>query len=126
MPEKRGFGEIERLPSGRVRARYTGPDLQRFQDLDEKMEALHPTDPQWHLLFLAVRRTWQGKGLGSRLLDHTHEWLDREGHPAYLEATGDANEKLYRSHGYQLMAPPAIRLTPSLYLRRMWRPAQTG
>ena len=29
MAEKRGFGEIERLPSGRIRARYTGPDLQR-------------------------------------------------------------------------------------------------
>ena len=29
MAEKRGFGEIERLPSGRVRARYTGPDLRR-------------------------------------------------------------------------------------------------
>lgn len=29
MAEKRGFGEIERLPSGRIRARYTGPDLRR-------------------------------------------------------------------------------------------------
>jgi integrase len=29
VAEKRGFGEIERLPSGRIRARYTGPDLRR-------------------------------------------------------------------------------------------------
>ena len=29
MAEKRTFGEIEKLPSGRVRARYTGPDLRR-------------------------------------------------------------------------------------------------
>jgi len=106
-------------------AAATGPDLPRFRDLDTQMEALHPTDPQWHLLFLAVRRPWQGRGLGSRLLDHTHEWLDRNGYTAYLEATGDANEKLYQRHGYQLMTPPAIRLTPSLHLRRMWRPIQT-
>lgn len=26
---KRGFGEIEKLPSGRFRARYSGPDLRR-------------------------------------------------------------------------------------------------
>ena len=26
---KRGFGEISRLPSGRYRARYTGPDANR-------------------------------------------------------------------------------------------------
>ena len=29
MPDKRGFGAIERLSSGRYRARYRGPDLRR-------------------------------------------------------------------------------------------------
>ena len=42
MPDKRGFGAIERLSSGRYRARYRGPDLRRHTapiTFDTKLDA---------------------------------------------------------------------------------------
>jgi GNAT superfamily N-acetyltransferase len=103
-----------------------GEHLPRFQHLDLQMEAHHPTDPHWHLLFLAVRPDRWSQGLGSRLMDHTHSRLDAGGIPAYLEATGLQNRALYRRHGYQDMSPPTITVTGDTVLYRMWRPAQIG
>ncbi|PRY30520.1 GNAT family N-acetyltransferase [Pseudosporangium ferrugineum] len=108
-------------------AALVGADLPQFEHLDRQMENNHPHDPHWHLLFLAVRRGRQRQGLGSMLLHHTHEWLDAQGHAAYLEATDENNEKLYATHGYQPMTPPGIRIADGVPpLRRMWRPARNG
>ncbi|GAA3907118.1 GNAT family N-acetyltransferase [Actinoplanes auranticolor] len=107
-------------------AELAGEYLPRFQHLDLQMEAHHPTDPHWHLLFLAVRPDRWSQGLGSRLMDHTHARLDADGIPAYLEATGLQNRKLYQRHGYQDMSPPTIAVTGDTVLYRMWRPGQSG
>jgi len=105
-------------------AELAGEYLPRFQHLDLQMEAHHPTDPHWHLLFLAVRPDRWNQGLGSRLMDHTHARLDADGIPAYLEATGLQNRKLYQRHGYQDMSPPTIAVTGDTVLYRMWRPGR--
>jgi GNAT superfamily N-acetyltransferase len=106
-------------------AELAGPDLHRFQHLDELMDAHHPDAPHWHLLFLAVHPDSWRQGLGSALMNYTHRQLDSHGIPAYLEATNDRNAKLYRWHGYQDMTPPTIPVTDGIDLYRMWRPAQT-
>jgi GNAT superfamily N-acetyltransferase len=105
-------------------ADLAGEHLPRFQHLDLQMEANHPTDPHWHLLFLAVRPAWWSRGLGGRLMGYTHSRLDADGIPAYLEATGEQNRRLYQRHGYTDMSPPTIAVTDDVALRRMWRPAQ--
>jgi GNAT superfamily N-acetyltransferase len=107
-------------------AELAGEYLPRFQHLDLQMEAHHPTDPHWHLLFLAVRPDRWSQGLGSRLMDHTHSRLDADGIPAYLEATGLQNRRLYQRHGYQDMSPPTIAVTGDTVLYRMWRPGQNS
>ena len=107
-------------------AEITGDDLPRFQHLDAQMNAYHPTDEHWHLLFLAVRPAHWGQGLGSALMDHTHSRLDGEHTPAYLEATSEQNRRLYRRHGYNDMAPPTIAVSGDTVLYRMWRPALDG
>ncbi|GLH99871.1 GNAT family N-acetyltransferase [Phytohabitans aurantiacus] len=105
-------------------AELAGEHLDHFQHLDRQMEARHPTDPHWHLLFLAVRPDRWSQGLGSALMDHTHARLDAEGVPAYLEATSEQNRKLYRRHGYTDMIPPVIEVSAVAHLYRMWRPTQ--
>jgi len=100
-----------------------GEYLPRFQALDELFEKHHPTDPHWHLAFLAVHPEHQGHGLGSRLMSHVHEGLDRDGVPAYLEATNADNIRLYRRHGYTDMEPFDILLPDGTPFSRMWRPA---
>ena len=107
-------------------ADLAGEHLPRFQHLDLQMEANHPTDPHWHLLFLAVRPDSWNQGLGGRLMDYTHRRLDAEGIPAYLEATGEQNQRLYQRHGYTDMNPPTIAVTGDTVLYRMWRPLQNG
>lgn len=104
-------------------ADLAGDHLGRFEHLDAQMDAHHPGDAHWHLLFLAVRPDRWSQGLGSSLLDHTHAHLDALGIPAYLEATGEQNRRLYRRHGYTDMSPPAIPIAPGIGLYRMWRPA---
>ena len=107
-------------------ADLAGAYLPRFQHLDLRMEASHPTDPHWHLLFLAVRPDRWSHGLGSALMAHTHARLDADGIPAYLEATSEQNRALYRRHGYTDMSPPTIAVTGDTVLHRMWRPVRNG
>lgn len=105
-------------------ADLAGGHLGQFQHLDRQMEANHPTDPHWHLLFLAVHPDRWSQGLGSALMNHTHARLDAQGIPAYLEATSEQNRKLYRRHGYTDMNPPVIEVSDDTRLYRMWRPTQ--
>lgn len=93
--------------------------LPNFQALDELFEKHHPEEPHWHLAFLAVHPDHQAAGLGSALMQHTHERLDV---PAYLEATNEDNIRLYERHGYTRMSPFDIRLPDDTPFFRMWRP----
>ncbi|GIE99479.1 GNAT family N-acetyltransferase [Paractinoplanes rishiriensis] len=101
-----------------------GDDLSRFEHLDAQMDAHHPGEAHWHLLFLAVRPDRQNRGLGGALMQHTHARLDDAGTAAYLEATGEDNRRLYRRHGYIDMTPATLPVAPGIRLYRMWRPAQ--
>ncbi|MEV8503526.1 GNAT family N-acetyltransferase [Actinoplanes sp. NPDC051475] len=93
--------------------------LPNFQALDELFEKHHPEEPHWHLAFLAVHPDHQAAGLGSALMQHTHDRLDV---PAYLEATNEDNIRLYERHGYTRMSPFDIRLPDDTPFFRMWRP----
>jgi GNAT superfamily N-acetyltransferase len=109
---------------GKRLAELAGEDVDRFLHLETAMDANHPKDSHWHLLFLVARPGLQGLGLGGRLMDFTHARLDVEGTPAYLEATGEDNMRLYERHGYRLMDPPTIAVSGGTVLYRMWRPPQ--
>ncbi len=113
--EPQGYGQ--RL------ADAAGEHLERFHELDKLLEFHHPTDPHWHLAFLAVEPGRWGQGLGSALMNHTHARLDQHGAAAYLEASNPDGQRLYRRHGYTDMTPPAIHLSDGTPFYRMWRPA---
>ena len=107
-------------------AAITGAHLDRFQALDAGFEAHHPAGAvHQHLAILAVRPDRQRHGIGNALLDHRHATLDRDGTPAYLEASDLAKRDIYRKHGYADHGPP-IRLPGGPQLYPMWRPAKTG
>jgi GNAT superfamily N-acetyltransferase len=107
-------------------ADLAGDDLDQFEHLDRQMDAFHPHDLHRHLLFLAVRPQAQSRGLGSALMNYTHPRLDADGIPAYLEATGAENRRLYLRHGYTDMTPPTIPVSGDTILHRMWRPSTTA
>jgi ribosomal protein S18 acetylase RimI-like enzyme len=105
-------------------AELAGEHLERFEHLDRQMDANHPHDPHWHLLFLAVHPDRWSQGLGSTLMNYTHARLDADGTAAYLEATSEQNRRLYHRHRYTDMNPPTIAVSDTTGLYRMWRPAQ--
>ena len=98
-----------------------GEYIDRFNALDELFDKHHPHDPHWHLAFLAVHPDQQAHGLGGVLMRRTHDELDRNGVPAYLEATNENNVRLYRRYGYADMDPFEMLLPDGTPFFRMWR-----
>jgi ribosomal protein S18 acetylase RimI-like enzyme len=91
----------------------------RFAHLDKTLAENHPAQPHAYLAFVAVRRPDQGKGLGTTLLTATHDRLDKEGLPAYLEATDGINQALYRRLGYTDLG--TFTLEDGSPFHAMWR-----
>jgi ribosomal protein S18 acetylase RimI-like enzyme len=91
----------------------------RFAHLDKTLADNHPVQPHAYLAFVAVRRANQGKGLGPALLTATHDRLDAQGLPAYLEATDAINQALYRRLGYTDLG--TFTLEDGSPFHSMWR-----
>jgi GNAT superfamily N-acetyltransferase len=84
------------------------------------MESQFPEAPHWHLPFLGVVPESQGRGIGSALMQPILDRCDRDGTPAYLEASTTRSRALYLQHGFVVL--DEMRLPgggPPLW--RMWR-----
>jgi GNAT superfamily N-acetyltransferase len=102
----------------------TGRRAHRFLAFDAALEARHPTGvAHHHLALLAVRPGRQGQGIGTALLRHHHQVLDRDGVPAYMEAAGQRSRRLYLAHGYSDLGSP-IELADGVRMYPMWREPQ--
>lgn len=66
-----------------------------------QMPEFHPTEPHWYLPVIGVDITKRGRRYGSALLRHALERSDRDGVPAYLEASSPLNKPLYERHGFE-------------------------
>jgi GNAT superfamily N-acetyltransferase len=73
------------------------PDVDGFFG---QMGESHPSFEHWYLPLAGVDPPAQGHGLGSTLLRHALEGCDRDGLPAYLEATSPRSRDLYARHGF--------------------------
>jgi GNAT superfamily N-acetyltransferase len=94
--------------------------LVRAARLGAAMEWRHPREPHYYVRDIGVPPDMQGKGLGSALLRPTLDGCDREGLPAYLEASSERNAALYERLGFQLTGE--LRIGGSPPLRLMLRP----
>ena len=97
-----------------------GADAGRAFQLAETFARHHPTTAHYYLQFLATEPAHQGRGIGSAFLRQMLERADREGMPAYHEATTPRNRALYEWHGY--VAVGQIQLPDDgLAVWPMWR-----
>jgi len=118
-----GFFQQLRLLPGMIRV--FGRDLPRAQRGLTVMDSGHPRSPHWYLDSLGVVPEWQGRGIGSALMQPVLERCDREHMPAYLNAGSPRSRELYRRHGFTVTEE--FRLPddgPPLW--RMWRDPQDG
>ncbi len=81
----------------------------------EQVEHFHPTEPHWYLAQIAVTPGQQGRGRGTALLRSGLERCDREGSPAYLEASSPRNRALYERHGFEPVAEIRVADSPPIW-----------
>ena len=95
-------------------------DLPRVMRILSFMEHYHPSEPHYYLGFLGVEPSSQGRGLGSALMRPVLEHCDREGVPAYTEASTPRNRALYERHDFEVVEELELPGDgPPIW--RMWR-----
>jgi GNAT superfamily N-acetyltransferase len=101
-------------------ARIYGRDLPRALRTFALLESEHPKDkPHWYLPFIGVDPDWQGRGIGTALLRPVLERCDREGLPAYLEASSPRNRACYERNGFRVTGEIGLPSGPTMW--KMWR-----
>jgi len=98
-----------------------GVHVMRALRLLGAIERRHLREPHHYFAHIGVAPAAQGQGLGSRLMRPTLDRCDREGLPAYLEASSERNAALYERLGFRLLSE--VRVGDSPPLRLMARPA---
>jgi GNAT superfamily N-acetyltransferase len=121
-PDTWGLGAMEQVRLAARMAAIHARGVPRILRVLAYLEARHPHEPHYYLAFVGVQPEGQGRGIGSALLAPVLECCDRDGVPAYLEATSERNLALYERHGFEVVE--TLRLPkggPPVW--RMWRPA---
>lgn len=107
--------------------RAFGARVVRAARLGAEMEWRHARavrGPHYYVRDVGVLPEMQGKGLGRALMSPTLECCDREGLPAYLEASSARSAALYESLGFEHVSELSISGSPPL--RLMVRPPAGG
>lgn len=82
----------------------------------------HPREPHWYLAYVGTRRERQSTGIGAALLRPVLERCDREGLPAYLEASSERSRRLYLKLGFIDRGEPLPVVDGGPAVLPMWRP----
>ncbi|HEY5193073.1 MAG TPA: GNAT family N-acetyltransferase [Solirubrobacteraceae bacterium] len=105
---------------GVLQAGCFGTRLHRAAGILALMEMRHIREPHYYFAYIGVAPEAQGQGLGTTLMGPTLERCDREGLPAYLEASSERNAALYERLGFKVTRE--LRFAGSPPLRLMIRP----
>lgn len=124
MPAGRGLTEEQEEQLVTAMVGVVDEDADRLLCALERMAEHHPIEPHAYLFLLGTRARWQSRGLGTALLGEVLRRCDRDGTPAYLEATSPANRRLYLRHGFTVVGEIALPDGPPLW--PMWRPPVSG
>ncbi len=96
-----------------------GDNSVRFEQPDNVLDGIQPTEAHERLTFLAVVPEKRGAGRATDLLDWHHTRLDSTGTPAFVHAAIPAARKLYTRHGYT--ERDSVLLPDGSTTTAMWR-----
>ena len=120
LPDQWKVGAVQQLGLLPSMAVIYGRFLPRLIRAITALESNHPEDPHYYLPFVGVAPEWQGRGIGAALMKPILDRCDKDGIPAYLEATTPRNRALYERHGFEATEEFALgKGSPPLW--RMWR-----
>ena len=80
-----------------------------------EMGSYHPKEDCWYLPLIGVDPARQGQGLGSALLKHALEIIDRNSLPAFLESSNPRNISLYERYGFEVVGRIQIGSSPPVH-----------
>jgi len=80
-----------------------------------EMGRYHPSEPHWYLPLIGVDPSYHRRGMGTGLMRRGLERCNREGMPAYLEASSNASRRLYERFGFQVLGTIQAAASPPLY-----------
>ncbi|MFF5273159.1 GNAT family N-acetyltransferase [Streptomyces sp. NPDC000133] len=102
------------------------PDNERAELVGRLTGAIHPHDrAHEYLLMIGVSPDRQGEGIGAALIADVLERCDRDGVPAYLEASSARSRRLYERLGFTFMGA-TVELPDGPSMWPMWREPQVG
>jgi ribosomal protein S18 acetylase RimI-like enzyme len=102
------------------------PDNERVEQIARWTAGIHPTGrAHVYLWMIAVAPDRQGEGLGTALMAPVLERCDREGVPAYLEASNARSRALYERLGF-VFTGTALDLPDGPSMWPMWREPRQG
>lgn len=97
------------------------PENERVELIGRLTAGIHPAGrAHEYLWMIAVAPGRQGEGLGTALIESVLDRCDREGAPAYLEASSARSRKLYERLGFELTGRP-LDLPDGPQMWPMWR-----
>ncbi|MGF1236825.1 GNAT family N-acetyltransferase [Streptomyces sp. 2-6] len=102
------------------------PANPRVEEIARLLAASHPAGrAHEYLWMIGVAPERQGEGLGGALIRHVLDRCDREGLPAYLEASSTRSTKLYERLGFTFTGR-TLDLPDGPQMWPMWREPRTG
>ncbi|MFE9019692.1 GNAT family N-acetyltransferase [Streptomyces sp. NPDC007808] len=97
------------------------PENERVESIGRLTARIHPSDrAHEYLWMIGTAPERQGEGLGTALMASVLDRCDREGRPAYLEASSARSRKLYERLGFELVGHP-LDLPEGPRMWPMWR-----
>jgi GNAT superfamily N-acetyltransferase len=97
------------------------PDNERVELIGRLTAEVHPAGrAHEYLWMIAVAPGRQGEGLGTALIESVLDRCDREGLPAYLEASNARSRWLYERLGFEFTGK-AVELPDGPLMWPMWR-----
>lgn len=68
----------------------------------KQWDAQHYDGPHWYIYLLGMDKSFQGRGLGRRLVQHVGYFSKRDNKPCYLETQTQENIGFYQSLGFKV------------------------
>ena len=93
--------------------------MSRWARVYKTLEAVHPQEPHWYLGVLGVDPDFQGRGLGTALLNAFLRRVDSDCAPSYLETDRRENVPFYERVGFETVREVSVLDVP---VWCMWRP----
>ncbi|KOU67582.1 acetyltransferase [Streptomyces sp. MMG1533] len=122
VPEADDHGQDTGEDDGLARVRAAvDPENERVELVGRLTGEIHPSGrAHAYLWMIGVAPEHQGAGLGTALIAPVLNRCDREGLPAYLEASNSRSRKLYERLGFELTGRP-LDLPEGPRMWPMWR-----